>query len=468
MKVNQGHFISLVKGMSDWRGLPENHREAFIKAFSQNSYNFSMKEFKGDSEALIALGFFQYDPCVMAHVPLYKGLGRWHPLEQLKQTMWLLNELRFIQTRADSAGKSRVYPSDSGEKWIRLNVHDRLQTVLESFANGYAFPNQRAPKSKAIIEWQNDRSLINDENNLGGHIDFGPSVSLRGVFGDLDFSDHLQKAFASCGDKCFWSVRDFALRESRSQSLIQSIDVGRKYWFDGGNVLATIEDVQNHFFRVIAAFLDWRIFPWGGVVFGTGEDGFPVFRLTPIGLYILGQGRDFQIGWSNAVTEIVVQPNFEIVFLAPDPSLEGEIGQFAKRLGKGVGTLFCVTRETVIKACGNGWNGEKMLKVLRRNSKRDLPANVIQEITNWSVGVRFLEVRTARLIEAPDRETFLKIISVAGKFIKPLSETTGEIICQSWVEKDLKKKLRLSGLFLSSESLDTKIPAPKKSTRHFP
>ena len=127
-----------------------------------------------------------------------------------------------------------------------------------------------------------------------------------------------------------------------------------------------------------------------------------------------------------------------------------------------------MTRETVIKACGNGWNGEKMLKVLRRNSKRDLPANVIQEITNWSVGVRFLEVRTARLIEAPDRETFLKIISVGGKVIKPLSETTGEIICQSWVEKDLIKKLRLSGLFLSSESLDNKIPAPKKSTRRFP
>jgi len=137
----------------------------------------------------------------------------------------------------------------------------------------------------------------------------------------------------------------------------------------------------------LGIFLGRCLLSLGGAEAGIGSDGRPGFRMTDVGRRLLGIPRD---GLSpggepgRPVGEpLVVQPNYEIVFLSPAPGVEAELGRFCERIGRDVGVLFRISRQSLQKAGAAGIDAERVITLLTRSSRSPLPSNVVHEIRGW-------------------------------------------------------------------------------------
>jgi len=137
----------------------------------------------------------------------------------------------------------------------------------------------------------------------------------------------------------------------------------------------------------LGIFLGRCLLSLGGVEAGIASDGRPGFRMMDAGRRLLGIPRD---GLSpgeepgrQAGEPLVVQPNYEIVFLSPSPGVEAELGRFCERIGRDVGVLFRISRQSLQRAGAAGIDGERVISLLTQSSRSPLPSNVVHEIREW-------------------------------------------------------------------------------------
>ena len=205
----------------------------------------------------------------------------------------------------------------------------------------------------------------------------------------------------------------------------------------------TIEEVCR---EVLEAFFWQRLVPLGCVETTAREDGQIWFRLSTPGKYLFGQSAELAYGEPSADAAIVIQPNFDIVFLHPNLNAEVELSPLAERAGRHVGTLFRLTRRKAILAAAQGTTAEAMLATLAKYSSKPVPANVAEEIRSWFAVCRSLTTRRSVLIETGDRETALRVQRLLGPRCVVLKDTLLE-----WrgtgLDPKLRRKLIEQGLF---------------------
>ena len=205
----------------------------------------------------------------------------------------------------------------------------------------------------------------------------------------------------------------------------------------------TIEEVCR---EVLETFFWQRLVPLGCVETTAREDGQIWFRLSSAGKYLFGQTAELAYGEPSADAAIVIQPNFDIVFLHPNLNAEVELSPLAERTGRHVGTLFRMTRRKAILAAAQGTTAEAMLATLAKHSSKPVPANVAEEIRSWFAVCRPLVTRRSFLIEAGDRETALRVQRLLGPRCVVLKDTLLE-----WrgtgLDPKLRRKLIEQGLF---------------------
>ena len=143
---------------------------------------------------------------------------------------------------------------------------------------------------------------------------------------------------------------------------------------------------------------------------------------------------------------MLVQPNFEVAFLAPNPAAEAEIGRFAERKGRQVGILFVITKESVMRAAASGSTASAALETLERFGTKAVPANVRREIEGWFGACRRISVRSAVLIHCPDPETTTRVLGVAHDKAERLTDTVVELRDPGG-QAGLLRKLRAMGIF---------------------
>ncbi|HET7232613.1 MAG TPA: helicase-associated domain-containing protein, partial [Longimicrobium sp.] len=192
--------------------------------------------------------------------------------------------------------------------------------------------------------------------------------------------------------------------------------------------------------------LQLRLVPLGGARLGETAEGIG-FTLTPAGRYLLGATDEFTHAAPDE-GEVVVQPDFEIVFLAPAPRLEAELARFAERTGSGVGALFRITRASVLRAAEQGLSAEQVLKALGRASRTPVPGNVARQVKDWFGGTRRVRIAPAVLVECPDTETAARVTSVAGAQATPVTRTILRLGGDVKSVAALVKKLRAKGIFV--------------------
>ncbi len=208
----------------------------------------------------------------------------------------------------------------------------------------------------------------------------------------------------------------------------------------------TIEEVCR---EVLEGFFWQRLVPLGCVQTTAREDGQIWFRLSTAGKYLYGQTAELAYGEPKADAAIVIQPNFDIVFLHPNLNAEVELSPLAERVGRHVGALFRITRRKAILAAAQGTTAEAMLATLAKHSSKPVPANVAEEIRSWFAVCRPLTTRRSVLIEAGDRETALRVQRLLGPRCAVLKDTLLE-----WrgtgLDPKLRRKLIEQGLFLDT------------------
>ena len=206
----------------------------------------------------------------------------------------------------------------------------------------------------------------------------------------------------------------------------------------------TIEEVCR---EVLEDFFWNRLVPLGCVETTAREGGQIWFRLSSAGKYLFGQTAELAYGEPSVNAAIIIQPNFDIVFLHPNLNAEVELSPLAERTGRHVGALFRITRRKVILAAAQGTTAEAMLATLAKHASKPVPANVAEEIRSWFAVCRPLTTRRSVLIEAGDRETALRVQRLLGTRCSVLKDTLLE-----WrgagLDPKLRRKLTEQGLFL--------------------
>jgi hypothetical protein len=217
------------------------------------------------------------------------------------------------------------------------------------------------------------------------------------------------------------------------------------------------EELDELWLEFLRDFLVNRLFVLGGIRLGvSGAASVASFSLTDIGRYFLGIGKDFDYGQGQE-GQVIVQPNFDIVFLAPSPLAEATISRFAERKSRGHGALFTITKKSVIAAAGSGMTAMQVLETLKNVSSKPIPANVEREIVGWFDRCRKIQVRSSILMHCPDAETAARVVAVGGKKTVAITETIVELL-EAKAKAELLRKLQASGVFVGQTT--SKLSSP--------
>lgn len=217
------------------------------------------------------------------------------------------------------------------------------------------------------------------------------------------------------------------------------------YFRDLGTDPGRVEQ-QGH--ALLRSFLVRRLVPLGGVCLGLAADGSVLCELTEAGRFILGATREFTLPETPA-GELVVQPDFEIVFLAPNSQAEAELGRFCARAGRGHGVVLRITRESCLAAARTGLGAAEALALLEKFSSKPVPGNVRHEIQAWFGLARTVKSRRALLFECPDPETALRVTSALRQSARLLNPVTVEFTAGK-ISPAQRQRLQAAGLFIAS------------------
>lgn len=348
-------------------------------------------------------------------------------IEVGSRTLLMLN---FAEIRRDKAGNFILAPTAAGHKWLALSARLRLGAILDRLLEDYARqfdPSDFAP-ARVMSFLHNSQVMW-----CGGKaIDARPAVI---------------KAFAGLPQDGFVGFNRFM--EHAKPEGNPWIEHQRR----GGQVTQgnftwatryTDEELEDLWGKLLKNFFIQRLFPLGGCAVGFTEAGELCLALTDAGRYLLDQTKTFEYG-TETKTEVIVQPNFEVVFLLPSPIVEAAMLRFAERIGRGVGLMFRITREAIHAAFAAGMSADQVLECLRAVSKKSLPGNVEKQITNWFAQCRRIVFSTSVLFRCPDKKTALRVQAVAGGRLGAISDTILELADPEKLP-GIIKKLRQNGI----------------------
>lgn len=182
------------------------------------------------------------------------------------------------------------------------------------------------------------------------------------------------------------------------------------------------EEMEMAWVEGLSRVLHEQLLPNRGVVLGHHEDSLTV-QLTAVGRYILGLEDTLDLSEELTDSAIVVQPDFEVIFMAPSPGLEASIGPFAERIGQGVGALFKLTRESVQTGARSGLDVEELLKQITNASSMPIPSNVQTEVRRWAKAVLSLNWEHALVVRCPDEEIAQRVLATCGKYVERVGPT---------------------------------------------
>ncbi|MEP6833243.1 MAG: helicase-associated domain-containing protein [Gemmatimonas sp.] len=368
------------------------------------------------------------------------------------------------QTRVDEAARNlaaagfarfdtgkldpHLVSTKAGARWLALSPHDRLAELVDKMRKSkqvnpsggydahesvgffpYAFPYLHAPKSLRL------REAITE-------------AFLRAKTGFITLNTFLDYE---------------AVRHNPLMALLTSKESESQMYMNVHQHGDSRESYRYLWRNALDQFLAARLFALGGASVGRLADGVICFAINDVGRYVLGATDSFEYG-AAATAEIVVQPNFDIVFLGVAPSVEATIARFAERVGVAPGLVFRITRAAVLRAAEGGMTAESILADLSNAGTKPVPKNVQREVAGWMSSVRRARLRLVELIECADSEAGERLMSVLGARVSQLTATVFELKAATSAERAaLLKRLKAGGVFLSEE-----VVAQKKKKKRVP
>ncbi len=305
--------------------------------------------------------------------------------------------------------------------------HESHFVTLDN-AFGYALPVARRPRllMRSTAQWWPPRMQ---------------QLALAGV----------QRALAGLAESGFTPMREFELYHSRCVNPLlagdDEVNRGLRHLVDEG--AGVDEELEALWANLLRDVCFGRLIPLGCAAIGMlGEQ--TGFRMTTAGRYLLGLVDEFddRARDDGGAGAVIVQPNFEVVFMSPVPRAEAAIASFAERAGNRVGVLFRLTRSSVFAAAAAGVTAEHAVAVLTEFASRPVPDNVIREINGWFGACRRIDLAPALLLRCPDAGTAARILAAGGKAVRPVSDTVLELVNAN-ARNSVIRTLRGLGIFVN-------------------
>jgi len=359
-----------------------------------------------------------------------------------------LREYEFADVRR-LHGNWHYYATAAGLRWLALSAHDRLAAVLTPLR-----------KSK---ENNPDRGY---ESKRHPHHFFPFEAPFFNATSGMNLRASLTKAFTRATDG-FVDLAGFLEHATREENPFSARPAGaahsrRSPFGDDGRDPRDTHRAVWH--EMLGQFLVFRLLHLGGAILGLQPDGTLAFRIADAGGYLLGYGDEFGYG-TEQTGDVVIQPNFDVVFMGANPGTEAVIARFAERAGAAPGLAFRITRKSVLAAAEAGTTTAAVIDALTRASTRPIPQNVQREISGWMALVRRATLRTMQVIDCPDEETAVRVTALLGSKVRRVTPTLLEVTASTAVQQAaLTKVLRTGGVFIagSPDQVETKVTRPRR------
>lgn len=223
---------------------------------------------------------------------------------------------------------------------------------------------------------------------------------------------------------------------------------GSRPW--GWGTVPSDSEIENLWKQELLGTLIQVLAPLGGIRWGRAGENL-CFAITEVGRYILGLADSFGLDQGNS-GQVVVQPNFEIVFLSPSPHSAALLAPVASRRGTDqIGTIFEITRSSILDAAASGMKAQEIVHLLKDASTHALPTNVRKQIETWCAQLRRIRQRYLTIIECPDRQTARRVLEVLGRAARPLTNTIIELKRDALTQTQ-RNKLAETGISMEGPS----------------
>ena len=338
------------------------------------------------------------------------------------------------------ANPARLTVTELGRQWLALPAGDRLRVLADG-----------------ILDRRQSVELF--KHFEGAQIGaVSPQVYAETTVEPLpDFAAAAMRPFRELEGDSFYPLKEIlAYCRPETNPLLAIFRRDKLAYFWAGSLYRARADaagLHKAWVWTVSEFLRIRLLPIGAVRLGKGKKGISI-AVTPVGRYFLGQSQQWQSP-GGTVSQVIVQPNFDVTFLGESPAAEAEIAQFAERRSRGLGALFQITRKSIFAAAAAGLTADKALDALARVCTQAAPANVRREIQGWFAQCRKVTFESAILIRCPDRETALKVMGLAKGSATPLSETVLAYKDPGKQRPALIKRLKDMGVLVSQDDQKT-------------
>ena len=188
------------------------------------------------------------------------------------------------------------------------------------------------------------------------------------------------------------------------------------------------EEVEKTATEVLNTFITTRLIPLGAVEAGVDASGqLCLVRLPQMDAYFGQEVPKSDVPLPvRADSRVIVQPDFTITIIGLDPAPLVELLPFCERLkgraGEGA-VVLRITREAIVKAVGHGLSGEEILRRLQQHASKEMPANVLHEVREWSAWVRQVPYGWSLVFRCPDADTANRLAAVLRGKVERLGET---------------------------------------------
>jgi hypothetical protein len=362
-------------------------------------------------------------------VPGWMEIDELDAEKRVEHSAEVLRLAGYALTSGRSGQDLSLGPTKAGMEWLAGSTRDRLAALLD-----------RIRTSKA----RKPGTLYEEEG-----LEFFPVRLSADLPKTMDLRKWLTDAFLGLPGEPVRVLDFLAYTSERQNPFLEALREGTPLRIPWQGRRPTRHDWERLWGQILLEFLNARLAPLGGARLGRTADGSLTFMLTDAGRYLLGAAKTFEYG-NDAQAEAIVQPNFDVVFLAADPRLEAQFARLAQRVGTGPGVMFRLTRASVLAAAESGMSTAQLLDTLRAASSRALPGNVERQVGDWLGAVRRVQLRPTLLLECPDPETAARVMSAAGKQVRAITDTVLELPGATTKDRNaLVKKLRAAGVFVN-------------------
>ena len=180
--------------------------------------------------------------------------------------------------------------------------------------------------------------------------------------------------------------------------------------------------------QVINAFVLQRLLPFGCVRAAIDDEGRICIARGP--RYDAYFGREIARAeptpTANVAARVVVQPDFSVVVIGPNPAPAAALAPFCERTTRGGGQgamVLKITRESVVKAVKNGLTPAEIVARLQRHASNGVPANVLRQVQEWSTWVRRVTSSSLIALRCPDSDTADRVMAAMKRQAERVNST---------------------------------------------